>query len=67
MPDAALVGDGLEPRLLALIAKAGALLGSPQAEDILQAILRISTELVSADLAMFNARRSLLSTSATAI
>jgi signal transduction histidine kinase len=49
MPDAAFVEGGLQPRLLALIAKAGALLGSPRAEDILSAILKISNELVSAD------------------
>ncbi|PYR88117.1 MAG: hypothetical protein DMF84_29460 [Acidobacteria bacterium] len=49
MADAASLGSGLQQRLLALIASSGALLGSPRLEDVLGAILRLSSDLVSAD------------------
>jgi signal transduction histidine kinase len=49
MPDAASLGGGLQQRLLALIARSGALLGSPRVEDVLHAILTLSKDLVSAD------------------
>src|SRR5438874_2711946 len=49
MSDAVSLGGGLQQRLLALIASSGALLGSPRVEDVLHAILKLSSDLVSAD------------------
>jgi signal transduction histidine kinase len=49
MPDAAALGGELQQRLLALIARSGALLGSPRVEDVLPAILKLSNDLLAAD------------------
>jgi GAF domain-containing protein len=49
MSEAASLGDGLQQRLLALIARSGALLGSPRVEDVLGAVVTLSSDLVAAD------------------